>query len=664
MNINLRKASDLLVADILRPEGSIRQVETLLGGVAVDGCGSLLAFERVAQCGHSHAQTTLIGDILTERQATICEDCGLVILCCQHLDSVELLDEHLGTLVESLCVGCGPPIVQVAVLVELATLIVETVSHLVTDHNADSTIVHCVVSLRVVEGRLQNCCGEADLVGGGVVVGVHGLGRHKPLVTIDGLTQLSEVVGSVPSICALDVLPVRDRGVDFERRVILPLVGVADLNGERCELLLSASLRFVAHPLQSLDVLTQSHLQVLHQLGHTHLVLLGEVFRYIHLTYGLAQNRVGHTHSALPAGTLLLCARHLTTEEVERCGVQFVVQVRRCATQATCCQVVLYDLDRGRFEQLVHCIQHLGLTYDHLLEIGDADSSEVAIPIDRIVTCNECLAGSGVVVGVDVAQLNHRAELLSHLALEVENCRSLLSCTLDLGHLECLGHKRNVTLALRGVLLVEVVVAVTHTEARLLSVESIHGAVHHIGINAQTKQRVAHAVVQLNQHGNHRLQIGDGVDLRQILLHGSQSLLVQAHRVHTELVEIRDLLLDRTGLSLHRRHRLEELVDLLFVCFAQHIERAVTRELGLQRVLLLPAAGCVLVEVLVQRDRLIEIGGVDCGHALALHAATCAAYHCGCRNEYHQSFHFVVECSVSKKGRTASSAVPPRQEIS
>ena len=347
MNIDLGQTSNLLVTNVLSPEGSIRQIETLLGSVTIDRCGSLLAFERVAQCGHSHAQTTLIGDVLAERQTTICIDCGLILLCCQHLDSVELLDEHLGTLVESGCVGCGPPIVQVAVLVELATLIVETVSHLVTDHNADSTVVHRVVSLRVVEGGLQNRCGEADLVGGGVVVSVHGLGRHKPLLAIDGLAQFSEVIGRVPSICALDVLPIRQRGVDFERRIILPLVGVADLDGERSELLLSACLRLVAHPLQSLDMLTQRHLQVLDQLGHTHLVLLGEVLGNVHLTYGLAQNRVGHAHSALPAGTLLLCARHLTTEEVERCGVQLVVQIRRCATQAACCKVVLNDLDRG-----------------------------------------------------------------------------------------------------------------------------------------------------------------------------------------------------------------------------------------------------------------------------------------------------------------------------
>ena len=156
--------------------------------------------------------------------------------------------------------------------------------------------------------------------------------------------------------------------------------------------------------------------------------------------------------------------------------------------------------------------------------------------------------------------------------------------------------------------------------------------------------------MQLNQHGDQRLQIGDGIDLLQVSLHGSQSLLIKTHRVHTHLVEIRDLLLDRAGLCLHRGHRLEELVDLLFVGFAQHIERTVTRELGLQRVLLLPAARCVLVKVLVESDSLIEVGGVDCGHALALHAATCAAYHCGCRNEYHQSFHFVLLKVQFKKG--------------
>ena len=56
-----------------------------------------------------------------------------------------------------------------------------------TDDNADGSVVEGIVGLHVEEWRLQNAGREANLVGGGVVVGVDGLWRHVPLVAVNGL---------------------------------------------------------------------------------------------------------------------------------------------------------------------------------------------------------------------------------------------------------------------------------------------------------------------------------------------------------------------------------------------------------------------------------------------------------------------------------------------
>src|SRR5699024_10975961 len=94
-------------------------------------------------------------------------------------------------------VGSGPPGGQVAVAVVLRALVVEAVSDLVADHRADPAEVHCVVGVRVEEGRFQDGRGEDDLVAAGVVVGVDRLRGHVPFVLVDGAAHLGVLVGGV-----------------------------------------------------------------------------------------------------------------------------------------------------------------------------------------------------------------------------------------------------------------------------------------------------------------------------------------------------------------------------------------------------------------------------------------------------------------------------------
>src|SRR5437867_634136 len=64
-------------------------------------------------------------------------------------------------------VGGSPPVLQVAIGVELATLIVVAVDDLVSNHRSDRAVVHRITGGGVEERRLQNAGGEVD----GVVLG-------------------------------------------------------------------------------------------------------------------------------------------------------------------------------------------------------------------------------------------------------------------------------------------------------------------------------------------------------------------------------------------------------------------------------------------------------------------------------------------------------------
>ena len=66
-------------------------------------------------------------------------------------------------------------------------------SHLVPDDRADPAVVHRIVCLEVEKWRLENRGGEDDLVSHGVVVSVDRLGRHTPLLGVDGFADLGEL---------------------------------------------------------------------------------------------------------------------------------------------------------------------------------------------------------------------------------------------------------------------------------------------------------------------------------------------------------------------------------------------------------------------------------------------------------------------------------------
>jgi len=61
---------------------------------------------------------------------------------------------------------------QVAFGIKERTLIVKTVSEFMTDDCANTAEIDGIVSLEVIERRLQNAGGKVDVVFGGIVVGI------------------------------------------------------------------------------------------------------------------------------------------------------------------------------------------------------------------------------------------------------------------------------------------------------------------------------------------------------------------------------------------------------------------------------------------------------------------------------------------------------------
>jgi hypothetical protein len=97
---------------------------------------------------------------------------------------------HLPRSSIGLAVLRGPPVLQVALGVVLAALVVEAVGELVADGGAGVAVVGRVVHLRVEERRLQDAGGEVDVVDLRVVVRVHRGRGHVPLAAVDGLADL------------------------------------------------------------------------------------------------------------------------------------------------------------------------------------------------------------------------------------------------------------------------------------------------------------------------------------------------------------------------------------------------------------------------------------------------------------------------------------------
>ena len=115
---------------------------------------------------------------------------ALLVLALLTWGRIVLIDHLPGTRLEFLIVLFRPPVLHVAFLVVLRSLVVERVSDLVSDHHPDSAIVQSIVGVQVEIGRLQNSRRENDFIQRRIVISRYRRRRGEPLGPVDRLANL------------------------------------------------------------------------------------------------------------------------------------------------------------------------------------------------------------------------------------------------------------------------------------------------------------------------------------------------------------------------------------------------------------------------------------------------------------------------------------------
>ena len=633
VDVHLGELEDGFGTDVGGPYGSIGEEEALFGREAVHLVLVDLAFlDGVLHSEVADVEAAVVGDVLAEGECAVGVGFGIV----EDLDGVECVDEYLSVLLEVGGILLGPPVVEVAVLVVVAALVVETVGEFVSDDHSDGAVVGGIVSVELEERRLEDSCGEADFVGGGVVVGVDGLRRHLPFVAIDGLVDFAHIVGHIELVAADDVGVVAVV-LDFEAAIVAPFVGIADLDEDGGEFFVCVSLGLVAHPGGHIDALTEGGHQVVDEGFHTFFGFCGEVFVDIEVTEGFAHSAVDGGGDAFPAGAVDFATAEELAVEVEAGVDEVVAEVGSCAVDFVPSEVGLEVVDVLFGEDVADGGKVLRLSdIEGLHTVEDAHSGEVAFPVDVAGQCDSLVDGlaveglEGVAVGELVVLRFGELGFESHNGggeLVGANAGELVVASIgELG-----GHQLEVAVADGGVvaLVGEVVVAVAEAESALVGPGDALLGVVLVGFAEDGEEDVVAAFVHLDDFGVDVVAGLEGVDFIEEGFEGFGALLLQADAVHTDVVEGSDLVGDAAGLVLVGRDGVDDAFELFLVFLGEEVEGAVARVFGVEGVVFEPSAAGVLVEVVERRDGGVEVVEVDAGGEFGFFVTTCSD-HCHC----------------------------------
>src|SRR5439155_10065730 len=169
--------------DVLPPDLRPGEEKALFRRETIDQWRTSFLGECLLQGGVSDRQTTEVGEILAKGQLSV------------HVEAVEdgvrieLRCHESSAALELLEIGSAPPIAEISLRVELRTLIIETVRHLMPDDGAHASVVHRVICVRIEKRRLHDSSRKDDLVHRWVVVRVDSGRGHSPLRAIDWLAD-------------------------------------------------------------------------------------------------------------------------------------------------------------------------------------------------------------------------------------------------------------------------------------------------------------------------------------------------------------------------------------------------------------------------------------------------------------------------------------------
>ena len=246
-----------------------------------------------------------------------------------------------------------------------------------TDDDAYGTVIDGIVSIRIVERRLEYRSRETYLVGRRIIVRIYRLRTHEPFPPVHRLPEFRQIVLSIPVHCLDDILIVRQRRVYLHRTVVFPFVRISYLYRKVGKFFLSLSLGLLRHPVESGDMLAQGCLDIRHHHRHPLLVLRRKIPVDIHLAYSFGQYAVGNGHRPLPARLRLLHACHLFLEEVERSHIEIIAQRAARTGYHLRQKIVAKFLHRGAAKIFPDCIEVGRFAYYHLILRADSHCLEI-----------------------------------------------------------------------------------------------------------------------------------------------------------------------------------------------------------------------------------------------------------------------------------------------
>ena len=483
------------------------------------------------------------------------------------------------------------------------------------DHGADRAIVDGVVGAHVEERRLQDRGREHDLVHRAAVIRVHGLRRHAPLGVVDRFAQFLDIAvvaeGRGAHRVAHQVV-----ALDAQARVIAPFVRIADLGRELGQLGARFLLGRRAHPLQVVDRLAVGDDQVLDQYFHARFALGREMLFHVQLAERFAQCAFHRGHTLLPLRTLLGHAGQRGAVEGEVLVHERLRQVRRVFAQQLPFEVGFQRRQLGLAQQFIQAGEVAWLVDDDGIElVAHAGGPKSGLPVIARRQLGQLGHGHLVVALDRVAVLDLGPLHLGQFGLEVDD-------RLGLGRGVLLAGQRQRVLDVLlvfgadlrqlGVVLLQVIVTVGHTQTALADIGDVPGRLAHILADVDAVRARDADLGQVGRQGRDALLVLERADARQL---AGQRLVAQAFTafgVHEAGVQVADLLGFAASLgALVLLRGLDDGQQLRRGVLAQLHERAPARAVARDLGLLQPLAVQVREEIVLRTHGGVDVLGVD-----------------------------------------------------
>ena len=145
-----------------------------------------------------------------------------------------------------------------------------------TDHPTDRAIVDGIVRIWVEERRLEDPCWENHLVVQRVVVGVHNMCTHAPLVFVHRLAELRQIISGEVLGKGLAVGEVA-LAAQIQIANVLPLIRVPYFIGKGVQFCQGLLLGRIAHPRQTVDAVAEGSTQIFHHSFHLGFAFFWEI---------------------------------------------------------------------------------------------------------------------------------------------------------------------------------------------------------------------------------------------------------------------------------------------------------------------------------------------------------------------------------------------------